>query len=330
MLLRIFKENQLPSLLLHGFLLALVFVSGMVSIHEDIFPVDPVFPDFVNVFFTENAWVGILINYVFLFLLSLGINYAAVQLNLFERPTSLPGVLFSMFILFHPDNLLFSSLILVALLLILTWFSLNPELDGSIQYIFYLNAGLFSGLAVILYFPLFPWVLFSIFSLLIFNVFSVRKMLISIIGLLIPLLYTFTYLYWFDLLEIYWQPEVWFAVGIPSVSFKTNEDFTVFLTLGLIVLFTVWAIGSFFLASFRLKILQRRRYQILSLMLVMVLILSFHQQSAFPRHLSLAAFPASIFVAQLLLSSRIKWLGDFFILSLLFLICVNHWVKFLA
>ncbi|MFN4233585.1 MAG: DUF6427 family protein [Bacteroidia bacterium] len=214
MLIRIFKQSHPAPLFVLLPIIAILlwipafFTSEYINVRNSM----PLM-EFVTKPFIEFTWVLSLMALIFNLISALIFNYIIDKLDVLEKKSNLPALLFivlassfTSFLNFHPLQPAIFFLLL----------SLNRVLDAyqassALSNAF--DAGFFLGIAMLFYFPFFWYMPFLWTCLLIVRPFIWREYALSVIGALLPILFSVSYYYLSDNL-----PYLWFDKMVYSLS----------------------------------------------------------------------------------------------------------------
>ena len=168
----------------------------------------------------------------------------------------------------------------------------------------FLFAGLYLGIAALFYLPAVVYFVFLLVSLLLFTSPALRRLILFFYGLLLPVLLTFCYFYWFDAHWAFFDS--YFARGflaaksyaIGGIDFLISSS--LFMTWLLISLWLIFRKGKF--ANYQAKI-----QQVMGMLMIAAVTVLWVDVEFGPYHLFLFVPSVSFFLTQfiLLLEKRI-------------------------
>lgn len=251
---------------------------------------------------------------VLTFLQAIFINYIVTSQGILYRESFMPALFFVLFnSLFFQQNELTPQLISNTFILLLfqrlcyLYESQNPLLVV-------LDAGLYLGIGILFNYDLLLFLPFILISVVIFTSFNVRYLIVSLIGILIPLYFTAVYFYTtnrFDELWIYVQQ------SFENKYLKTIETNWVRLLPWILVLpVTVSSIFTLQQNFFRNKVKTRRIIQSTYLMLFFGVASLFFENVNYIYAIAYLSVPLSIIVAYYFISDRRFWLKEFLFMAL--------------
>lgn len=189
-----------------------------------------------------------------------------------------------------------------------------------------INAGLLIGTASLLFSPLLFLLPLIWYALMTHRSASWRNFTASIVGFILPVLFTITWYYWSGSLEVAYGQ--WLSGLHAELHFKLDEDpLEIVIVAAIIILVAVSALNTF--AHLNEKNINLRHNLSLSLFALVnlsVILLFYHQNLSAGM---LLIIPSSVIISQFLLSLRqLKWY-NISLIALSFLIVINHYIKLL-
>jgi len=257
---------------------------------------------------------NIIFSSLLIYLQAVMINVMCRQYNILYKSTYLPGLMYVVFsslfnIFLYTNTVLFANFFVI--LLIGQLFSLYKS-NFSYQSVFL--SGLIVATGTLFYFPLllvFPIIWVSLFILRPFNW---REWVISVIGLLIPALFVWSYYFIINKISVFarlWMPlKSQFPVSI-SIQYT---DYLVLIPIIIVLLlsFIAWR------TNFYKNIIQVRKSQQVLFIIPFFLGISFYLKSNYSiAHLQLLSAPMAVFLAYYFISAKKKWVYE----SLFIIIC---------
>ncbi len=223
-------------------------------------------------------------------------------------------------ILTNPIGILFTSLILIIQLNIVLNIYGKKEPYREV-----FDAGFIIGIASLLYFPIFFFIIFLWACLVLYQLFTWREWLISIIGISIPHLFAGTYFYW---------------TGNFENGFSTFTDFFTkiqpLVFTGSIYLYTIWgfmvilAFVSFGQISKGLTestISIRKKTRTLLIFLIICLASAIFSGDTLMTYLVIATIPVSAFIALYLSRTKKHFIPEIIILLLFLSILLGKYIN---
>ena len=262
-MIRLFNANRAEVLILLPFLVGLIQYLNWISgpSHE-----------FANAFgYWGTLDFSVIYSYIFcnatLVLNAVLLNYLFNSHQFLDKNSYLPSLLYVVSMSFYDAIYIFDYLLIVHFLLILMiiqLFELKNQTE-VLQHVF--NAFLFLGLAttfqpIILFFYPFFYI-----SLYIFRPFTVREFLLSIFGFIIPFLYCFTYLWWFNLPKS-------LELNLPNLNYDIEGFLITFLLYVALIFFSYLSLRSKMQKS---SIKLKKQIQILWLFVLMGILIGILQ-----------------------------------------------------
>ncbi|MEO1257932.1 MAG: hypothetical protein AAFZ15_04015 [Bacteroidota bacterium] len=245
-------------------------------------------------------------------------NRLSNEVNLF------PGVFYVLVACLVPDFLYLSpvlignTFILVALVELYSTYKVSSCADRIF------NAGFWTGVASLFYFPfLFYFILINA-GLNILRAFNIKERLMLLIGLAIPFILGWLYYFVFDQGDFFWQTQ--FGDNFSFLSFGSEpggwEAYAKSIVFALAILFVVANNGAYLT---RRNIQAQKKISILYWVMISALIGTFFQDQLAFEHLIMLAPALGVFLAFTFTSMKSQWAESIHFLILI-LALVLQWV----
>ncbi|TAE88239.1 MAG: hypothetical protein EAY81_03100 [Bacteroidetes bacterium] len=251
---------------------------------------------------------SLIITTTLVFLQAIFINYIVASHGVLYKNTFLPALFYVLInSMFFVQNELTPQLISTTFILFLfqrlcyLYQSQNPLLVV-------LDAGLYLGVAVLFNYDLLLYLPFILISVIIFTSFNVRYLIITLIGIMVPLYFMMVYFYSIDRFDDFIR---YMVQSFESKYLKPIETNWIRLIPWAIFL-PVTASSVFTLQQnfFRNKVKTRRIIQSIYLMLVFGVIGLFFENLNYMYAISYLAVPLSIVLAYYFISTKRFWLKE--------------------
>jgi hypothetical protein len=176
------------------------------------------------------------------------------------------------------------------------------------------DSGFYTGIGMLFYFPviiLFPliWV-----ALIVMRPFIWREWIIALLGLSIPLLFTFTYYFWYDSLNVLVYDKIFYPTQ--DFVFLLSEQRTSFLLVGLWWLVCgVLSILHVMLKGWTVNTIVSRNFLVFNGWFLALSLISFLMVPVTSfQYFSLVALPLSIYLSNYFIQMKRQWIADLLIL----------------
>ncbi|MCC7533552.1 MAG: hypothetical protein IT246_06385 [Bacteroidia bacterium] len=272
---------------------------------------------FIQTIPNHYLW-SLIISASIVFVQAILLNYIVTTHEILYKDSFLPALFFVLLnSLFPQQTELFPQLISTLFLLLLfqrlcyLYESANPQLVV-------LDAGLYLGIGILFNYDLFLYLPFILISVVIFTSFNFRYLLISVLGIILPLYFIGTYFYVFNRLD-----EI---ITLIIHSFETKNLITIETDwerlLPWVILAPVSALSILGLQQnfFRNKVKSRRIVQTLFLMLFFGILGLFFDNINYIYALCYLSIPLSIILAYYFISTKNYILKELIFIALLMLI----------
>ena len=318
MLIRFFKNNsfiQFLGLLMLGIALWInVFIAPPPIADES--STSPLYNLFITI--TNNHLIFILITFIILFIQAIYLNHVLIKHELINRNSFLTAFVYLVLMshsmqLQHLYPALISGLFVIAAIDALLEFDLKED-----YYRLAFKAGFYFGTASLFYLPAAILLLFIWASLFIYRIPNWRPWVISILGILTPYIFLFTYYFWMDKAEIYSVQYYNYFSQIKLIFSSTDGYVRIIMTM-----LAYFMAISFLRVMGRIndkKIFIRKKIKIIfNLFFMGVLILFLNNDLII--HASIIYIPISIFMAIYFSELRkLLWSDIFFTITVILII----------
>lgn len=258
---------------------------------------------------------SLIISSSLVFLQALFLNYVVTSQGILYKDSFLPALFFVMLNSFFAQQIELTPQLISNTFILLLFQRLCYLYESPNPHLVVLDAGLYLGIGILFNYDLFLFLPFILVSVVVFTSFNVRYLLISLIGILVPLYFTGIYFYVtnrFDELVIYIQQ------SFESKALKTIETNWVRLIPWIILApTTILSIIGLQQNFFRNKVKTRRITQSLYLMLFFGVAGLFFENVNYIYALCYLSVPVSIFVAYYFISTNRFILKEILFLTIL-------------
>ncbi len=223
------------------------------------------------------------------------INYMITKYRMANEISLFPGAFYILFCSMLPDFLYLSPILLGNTFLI---FALLQLMDTYKEYssadnIY--NVGLWIGVASLFYFSFSIFLILGWAGLNVLRAFKFKERLMLITGFLSPYLIAFTYHYWYDNADYFWQHQV--MENISFLNFEPTNALTLYIGLGLTALLILIILASTRTYNLKKNIGVQKNITILYLFLLISLFTLLFQANIAINHLLILAIPIGIFIS---------------------------------
>lgn len=319
-MLNIFRQNTLLAGILLFFLTLLLKLPAFLELPKYEFIQNAPFARLVFTFIAAlpNPYLwSLIITTTLVFLQAVFINYIVASQGILYKNTFLPGLFYTILnSLFFLQNELTPQLISTTFVLFL-FQRLCYLYQSPNQLLVVLDAGLYLGVGVLFNYDLLLYLPFILISVIIFTSFNVRYLIITLIGILVPLYFMTVYFYSINRFDDFMKYTI---LSFGSKYLKPIETNWINLIPWAIFL-PITAVSVFTLQQnfFRNKVKTRRIIQCIYLMLVFGIIGLFFENLSYMYAMSYLAVPLSIIVAYYFISNKRFWLKEALFVTLVIL-----------
>lgn len=238
----------------------------------------------------------------------------------YHENTYIPALLYALLSCFSFDFYTLSPVLLSLTWILLALRNIFHRIESQSRDPRILSTGIFIGLAALCYLPSLIYIISTFLAYLLFANVSLRRFLLLLYGLALPLLVAFTYFYLFDASSGFTQQYLLAFSNISKDPYLTKW-----------ALLAVGAIPLIFLLVSLYKLGQYRRYtnqqsklqQIMIIKLVAALLTLFFVRQLAPYHLLLFVPPIAFFITHFLLIIRRILIAELVTVGLTALLIMN-------
>lgn len=324
MLIRFFKDNQIPSLIALPVVTILLYSVALFKQPSFISVADtgPLYASIVNYLSRSSSTIMFLTGLALFITQVFYLNHISNKYEVLYKPSHLPALiyilcmgLFPSFLSLHP--MLFVNLILLLVLELL--FSIYKS-DSGISTIF--NAGFLMAIATLFYIPCAMLFLLLWVGLILLRPYAWREWVSSLIGYSLPFFFISVYYLYKGELEHFWMSLLKFSDSRLMMAFVFNERFYICLVILLcLLLMAVIKLQGNFYKNF----IRTRRYQQVIGVFLILSALSFTMATSLSLyHFTLVAIPLSIFIGYYFLASKLTFWKEVFFLILVGTLVYNY------
>ena len=241
-------------------------------------------------------------------------NYIVLS-NSITKNNSYSLLFFIVLIISHPALSIVNSVLISVLFIVISLKSLLNLQDHKTMTQNLFNAGFMIGVASTIY----PYSIFYVsliyLGIVIYGADSWRQWLIPIIGVSIPYYFLFTWHFWYDSLDVYWE-----KYFIKSIYFSTSEFHESTMTQifwGLFLALTIFSIISYSRNMIHHKIDTRKGYAMIYLTLIIGVLISLVGSINNGQELILLFLPISVIWAKFIQDQKKSRWKNLFILTVI-------------
>lgn len=317
-MLNLFRQNTLFA----GILLFLITVGLRVPAYLHLSPYEYIQnAPFARLSFTfiaalPNAlfW-SLMFSSTLTFLQAVFLNYIVTSQGILYRDSFLPALFYVLLNSFFIQQTELTPQLISTTFILLLFQRLCYLYESQNPHLVVLDAGLYLGIGILFNYDLFLFLPFILVSVVVFTSFNIRYLIISLIGILVPLYFTGIYFYVTNRFDE--------LIGYIQQSFEHKELRTIetnwirLIPWGVIAPLTALSIIGLQQNFFRNKVKTRRITQSLYLMLFFGIVGLFFENVNYIYALCYLSVPASIFLAYYFISTNRILLKELLFFALL-------------
>lgn len=242
------------------------------------------------------------ITYLLLFTQAITFNKLMNDQKMMQRANYLPAMSYLLITsMFSEWNILTAPLV-INTLLIWVWARMSTLYSNTNPKTTLFNIGMMIGISTFFYFPSLAFVLLIVFALIVSRPFILAEWVVSILGIITPYYFLFSYLFLTDKLKGYRLPQ--FEISYP----KFHQNYWELAGICLVIL--AFLIGGYFVqANFRKQLVQvRKRWSLLLLYLFVAVFVPFINATHTFEYWILTAIPLAAYVGSGFLYPVKRWL----------------------
>jgi len=267
----------------------------------------------------DNATIQSVIGVVLIFIQAWMINYTISRNRLTKNFTSLAGIFYIIFmsacLQMHGLNpIIIGNTLLILFIQELFYIYKKPR---SAMYLF--NAGLYLGLAMLIFFPYVIFLIVGLLGILIMNVISIKRILQFLIGAGVPIFLFFTMLYINQNEALLWEGIDYFS--IPDFLRLTLKDYYHLAPPLLGILVAIFSYNSYMQKQ---SIQVQNKLDLLYWMMLFSLVIPFITQNVSYYLLQILAFPLAVLLHINFLRIKHDFVGGLIHLVVLIAILALH------
>lgn len=324
MVLHYFKKSHvllyIPILFLFAFLFSFQYFktsSNIISNSDEDFGF--LFKYIITIIPVQSILAQI-ITFISIASLAVFINHIANVNMLLQQRTLLPALFFTLLIASNQNFLNFIPALFAAILLVLVISILFQFYNNPTNYIRLFDIGFVIALASFFYIPSILFILFVVAALLVYHELSLRNLLIAFSGLVVPYFFLFTYLFWFDKINVtlFFEFIERFYPKLPQIPLQSNE----WIMAGFVTFIFLLSFLKIIFTQIE-KVIRIRKYNFLLIWFIIISIVGlFFSHNVF-QHFIFLIIPVVYFIGNFFLSLRSKRLAEILFSLLLLTVIIT-------
>ncbi len=326
MILRFFKKNFVLQLILFFLFAVLLWLDGFIfpKAAAENWINTPFYHYIIYLFGLLPAIIGVLFAFFLLLGQALILNQTIINTKLMPRNTFMLAFIYVLLMSYTPDSLRLHPVLIANFFLILSFRTIINMYNLKEPYIETFNAGLLITIASLIYLPSLLSIIFLGSLFLIYRIFDIRVWIISVLGVITPFLFLFTYYFWFDKTKVFFEEYVFFFKNIQSFNFENQTSYYVF---GAVISFlTLISLGKI-IGDSPSKVINIRKMLGLIISFAFITLITYLYAGSFsPFHVMISFIPISIMVAYFFMYSRAKIISEIFVTVLIVLILAGKFI----
>ncbi|MCK5838468.1 MAG: hypothetical protein KAG99_01410 [Bacteroidales bacterium] len=326
MILRFFKKNFVLQLVLFFLFAVLLWLDGFISpkAAAENWINTPIYRFIIHFFGQLPAVIGVLFAFVLLLSQALILNQTIINTKLMPRNTFMLAFIYVLLMSYSPDSLRLHPVLIANFFLILSFRTIINIYNLKEPYIETFNAGLLFAIASLIYIPSLLFIIFLGSLFMIYRIYDIRVWIISVVGLITPFLFIFTYYFWFEQPMVFFEEYVFYFKTIQPFDFENQTTYYVF---GAVISFlTLISLGKI-VGDSPSKVINIRKILGLIIAFVFITLITYVYAGSFSSyHVMISFIPISIMVTYFCMYSKGKILSEIFVTILILLILAGKFI----
>ncbi len=327
MFIKLFKSGYSLQLIILFVILLLLWIEDFINPVHAAHEFSPA--PFYNYFyyFQKNLPIlQVLIAFILVIAQAFLLNKILIENAIIRKNSFLPAFVYIIIMSQSKELHTIYPALIANLLLIVVFYYLLKIYNETEAYLEILNAGFLVGLASLFYLPSIFFIILLWIGFIIYSIFLWREWVISLIGLLIPYIFLFTYYFWFDRMDDMLSNYLVFFDNISELFFELNI-FQI-ITLSMIALFVLLAINRIII-SLNTKTISIRKKSIIMIWFFLISLISliFGSRSNIG-YLALTFVPCASLIAYYFSDIKKKVVIEVLFVILILLIFSSRFVRY--
>ncbi len=179
------------------------------EVYDYLSPLSATVYKWLDIFFGRSRVVHQLFSTIILFLNAVIFNLLLVRNRAYSENNYLPGFFYVLLSFTITDFFILSPQLMSSTFVLLALNNVFRRIDNQASDELFLYAGLYLGIATLFYFPSIIFFIVFLGALLVFSNAILRRILLYVYGLTVPILVVFGYYYWFDASDYFYRSVIW-------------------------------------------------------------------------------------------------------------------------
>ena len=254
------------------------------------------------------------------------LNFIVNENEILTKPSFLPALFYIVFMSSDTAQLTLYPLLFANFFILLAIHKLVSSYRKDTAFPNAFDAGLLLSVATLFYFPCVVFFPLLYVGFVLFRPFNWREWVISLIGVLVPYTFVFTYYFWNDMLSHLWDIKLFYPNPQRS-QLATSEGF--YIMLGTSLLIILFSFGKLFTGFSEASQKNKKGIQLLLWLSGLGLLSMFLTPEITLRNFSVLAIPAAVFCSNYFLKMKRSGWGEVLFVMLLIAVFINHLLGYL-
>lgn len=324
MLIRFFKNNNPSSFILIPLFALALWIVGFFSDQNGTVTYYAPLYEIIAKPLHNYSFIGTLIAFLFIVSEAFLLNYIVNKYEILTKPSFLPALFYIVFMSIDNAMLTLHPLIIANIFIILAIYKLvsSYQKDSALSNAF--DAAFLFSLSILFYFPSIVFIPLLGISFILFRPFNWREWIISLLGIVLPYAFVFSYSFLNDSSDNWWSVKMFFPT-LPEQP-KSIIPNSFYFILGLSLLIVLFSFKKLFSGFGEASQKNKKGLLLLLWFSAFALLSLFIAPRISIQSFSAMAIPASVFCANYFLKIKKEWWGELLFLLLLTSIFINHFI----
>ncbi|MCE9540661.1 MAG: DUF6427 family protein [Bacteroidetes bacterium] len=322
MLIRFFKNNNPSSfILLPLFALVLWIIGFFLAQNAAVTYHMPLYQTITKPLNNFHL-IGTLIAFLLIISGAFLLNFIVNKYEILTKPSFLPALFYIVFMSMDIAMLTMHPFVFANIFIMLAIFKLVSSYQKDTAFSNAFDAGFLISLSTLFYFPSIVYIPILVIGFLLFRPFNWREWIISLLGIIGPYIFVFSYYFLNDTLDN-WQNITAFFPDLPEQQ-KQVIPGSFYFMIGICVLILLFSFKKIFTGFYESSQRNKKGISLLVWLAVFASLSLFIAPQLYIQNFSALAIPASVFCANYFLKIKKQWWGELLFILLLSSIFIHH------
>lgn len=322
MLIRFFKHNNPSSFILLPMFALVLWIIGFFSAQSSAgtyhMPVYETIAKPLN----SIHFIGSLTAFLLIISGAFLLNFIVNKFEILTKPSFLPALFYIVFMSIDNAMLTLHPFVFTNIFIMLAVYKLVSSYQKDTAFSNAFDAGILLSLSTLFYFPSIVFIPLLGIGFILFRPFNWREWFISLLGILVPYIFLFSYYFLNDTPDS-WRNTIAFFPDLPEQP-KPVISGSFYFMLGICILIIFFSFKKLFVGFNEASQRNKKGISLLLWVSAFALLSIFIAPKVSIQNYSVLAIPSSVFCANYFLKIKKPWWGELLFLLLLASIFINH------